>query len=98
MYQELQRKKKELQLNRPYDLNTAVALRELDQLDHICNAMILDGSEYSRDEIRGIIEGNIPKTASVKDCLFVKNYVELIDAIQDSISIKSNLEIGRAHV
>lgn len=92
MYQELQRKKKELQLNRPYDLNTAVALRELDQLDHICNAMILDGSEYSRDEIRGIIEGNIPKTASVKDCLFVKNYVELIDAIQDSISIKSNLD------
>lgn len=92
MYQELQRKKRDLQLKKPYDLNTAVALRELDQLDHICNAVMLSGSEYSREEIRGMINGEMPKTASLKDCLFVRNYVELIDVIQDSISIKSSLD------
>ena len=92
MYQELQRKKNDLQLKKPYNLNTAVALRELDQLDHICNALMLNGAEYSREEIRGMIDGEMPKTATLKDCLFVRNYVELIDVIQDSISIKSNLD------
>ncbi len=92
MYQELQRKKTDLQLRKPYNLDTAVALRELDQLDHICNAMILDGAEYSREEIRGMIEGEMPKTASLKDCLFVKRYVELMEVIQDSLSLKCNLD------
>lgn len=92
MYQELQRKKIDLQLKKPYDLKTAVALRELNQLDHICNALILNGAEYDREEIRGMIEGEIPKTASVKDCLFVRNYVSLMDVIHDSISLKSSLD------
>ena len=35
MYQELQRKKIDLQLRKPYDLDTAVELRELDQLDQM---------------------------------------------------------------
>jgi len=92
LYQELQRKKSDLQSRKPYDLKTAVALRELDQLDHVCNALMLSGAEYSREEIRGMIDGEMPKTASLKDCLFVRNYVELIDVIQDSISIKCSLD------
>ena len=93
MYQELQRKKLDLQLKKPYKLETAVALRELDQLDHICNALILDGSEFSRAEIQNMIEGEIPKKASLKECLFVKNYLGLMDVIQDSLSLKSSLDI-----
>ena len=92
MYQELQKKKTDLQLKKPYNLNTAVALRELDQLDHICNALMLNGADYSREEIRGMIEGEMPKTASLKDCLFVKNYLELMDVIRDSINLKSSLD------
>lgn len=93
MYQELQRKKLDLQLRRPYKLETAVALRELDQLDHICNAMILSGSDFSRREIQGMIEGEIPKTASLKECLFVRNYASLMDVMQDSLSLKCSLDI-----
>ena len=93
MYQELQRKKLDLQMRKPYKLETAVAIRELDQLDHICNALILDGSDFSRAEIQNMIDGEIPKTASLKECLFVKNYLGLIDVIQDSLSLKSSLDV-----
>ncbi len=92
MYQEIERKKVDLQRRKPYDINTAVVLRELDQLDHICNALILNGSDFSREEIRGMIDGEMPKKASLKDCLFVRNYVELMDVIQNSISMSCNLD------
>ena len=75
MYQELQRKKNDLQLKKPYNLNTAVALRELDQLDHICNALMLNGAEYSREEIRGAV-----KTLSEKGLIYLNvhnNYIQL---------------------
>lgn len=92
MYQELQRKKTELQAKKPYDKDTSLAIKNLNMLDYICSGMILDGSDLSRGQIQGMMDGEMPIGASLKECIFVKNYLTLLDMIQDSLELRSNLD------
>lgn len=92
MYQELQRRKVDLQLRRPYSRQVTEQLRQLDALDYICCGMILDGDELSREDIYGMMEGEMPGQASLKQCMQVRNYMELMDVISDSLALKCSLD------
>ncbi len=92
MYQELQRRKVDLQLRRPYSRQVNEQLKRLDTLDHVCCGMILDGAELSREDIQGMIDGEMPKQASLKQCMTVKNYMELMEVVQDSLDLKCSLD------
>lgn len=92
MYQEIQKLKGELQLKKPYNKETAEAIKELNMLDYICSAMILGGSPLSRGEIQGMMEGEMPRDASLKECIFVRNYMMLMDVIQNSLELNSSLD------
>ena len=93
MYQELQRLKVDLQSKKPYSRQVTVQLKELDTLDYICSGMILDGEGLTRDDIQGMLDGEMPKEASLKQCMMVRNYQELMDVIQDSLDLKCSLDI-----
>lgn len=92
MYQEIQRKKAALQLKKPYNKEIATAIKKLNMLDYICSGMMLDGTDLTRNEIMGMMDGEMPKGASLKECIFVKNYLTVLELIHDSLELKSNLD------
>lgn len=91
MYQELQKRKKDLQMRQPYKRQVAEDIKQLNMLDYICSGMILDGADLTREDIHGMINGEMPKQASLKQCVTVQNYIELMYAIHDSLELKSSL-------
>lgn len=93
MYQEIKKLKIELQLRQPYERNVVKQIKELNTLDYICSGMILDGAELSREDIRGMINGEMPVQVSLKQCMTVQNYINLMNVIHDSLEIKSSLDI-----
>lgn len=92
MYQELMKQKIDLGLRRPFKKETNIKLKRLRELDYIYGAMSLDGSELSRKDIEGMIEGEIPRDAALKDCVFVKNYLNTLDLMDDCLALRSSLD------
>lgn len=92
MYQELQRLKVDLQLKKPYGGKVNEQIKQINLLDYICSGMILDGDELTREDIQGMLDGEMPKQASLKQCLMVRNYQGLVSVIQDSLDLKCSLD------
>ena len=92
MYQELQKRKSDLESRKPYSRQTAEKIKRLNTLDYICCGMILDGADLSRMELQGMMDGEMPKTASLKQCMMVRNYFGLMDVIQDSLGLRCSLD------
>lgn len=93
MYQELQKRKVDLQSRKPYSRQVAEQIKALNALDYICCGMLLDGAELSREELQGMLDGEMPKQASLKQCMMVRNYMGLMDVIQDSLDLGCSLDI-----
>lgn len=94
MYQELKKLKKELQSRKPYKRQVAEQIKQLNILDYICGGMILEGEDLSREDICGMIDGEMPEYVSLKQCITVQNYVDLMEVIHDSLELRSSLDIG----
>ena len=92
MYQELIKQKIDLGLRRPFKRETNRKLRKLRELDYIYGAMSLDGAELSRREIEGMIQGEIPRDAALKDCVFVKNYLNTLELMDDCLALRNSLD------
>lgn len=92
MYQELLKQKVDLGLRKPYKGKTAAKIKRLNELDYIYGAMSLDGSEFSRRDIEGMMEGEMPGTAALKDCVFVKNYLNTLEMMRDCLELKCSLD------
>lgn len=92
MYQELLKQKVDLGLRKPFKGKSAVKIKQLNELDYIYGAMSLDGIEFSRREIEGMMEGEMPVTASLKECVFVKNYLNTLEMMRDCLELKCSLD------
>lgn len=92
MYQELQRIKVDLELRKPFSPQVTHQLKELDTLDYICNAMILDGVPLSRKTISGMMDGDMPREATLENCMFVRTHMGLMDLINTNLEMKSSLD------
>lgn len=92
MYQELIKQKVDLGLRKPFKGKTAARIKRLNELDYIYGAMSLDGIEYSRREIEGMMEGEMPSTASLKECVFVKNYLNTLEMMRDCLNLRCGLD------
>lgn len=92
MYQELLKQKVELGLRKPFKGETAARIKRLNELDYIYGAMSLDGIDYSRRDIEGMMEGEMPGTASLKECVFVKNYLNTLEMMRDCLELKCSLD------
>lgn len=92
MYQELLKMKFDLGFSRPFKKETAQILKKLDETDHIYGNLSLEGTELSRKDIEGMIEGEIPRTASLKECIFVKNYLTALEVMRDNLALRNSLD------
>lgn len=92
MYQELLKQKVDLGLRKPYKGETAARIKRLNELDYIYGAMSLDGAEFSRRDVEGMMEGEMPRTASLRECVFVKNYLNTLDMMRDCLELKCSLD------
>ena len=66
MYQQLLKQKIDLSLRRPFKNETNLKIKRLNELDYIYGGLALDGTDLTRQEAEGMMEGVIPKTASLK--------------------------------
>lgn len=92
MYQELLKQKIDLSLRRPFKSETNKKIRRLNDLDYIYGGLALDGTDLSRKEVEGMMEGEIPRNASLKECVFVKNYLSVLDLMRNSLAMKTSLD------
>ena len=92
MYQELVKQKIDLSLRKPFKQETNMKIKKLNERDYIYGTMLLDGTNLSRQEIEGMMEGEIPRTASLKDCVFIKNYLNALEFMRDALAMKTTLD------
>ncbi len=92
MYQELMKQKVDLGLRKPFKQETVRKIMRLNELDYIYGGLGLDGTDLTRQEIRGMMEGDIPGTASLKECVFVKNYMNVIEEMRHCLALKTSLD------
>lgn len=92
MYQELLKQKIDLSLRRPFKNETNLKIKRINELDYIYGGLTLDGTDLSRQEVEGMMEGVIPGTASLKECVFIKNYLNALELIRNSLSMKNSLD------
>ncbi len=60
MYKELVKLKIDLGLRKPFRRETSRTLKRLNEMDYIYGSMDLDGTELSKKDVEGIMEGDIP--------------------------------------
>lgn len=92
MYKELVKMKIDLGLRKPFRRQTNKTLKRLNELDYIYGSLELDGTELSRKETEGIMEGEIPRDASLKDCVFIKNHMNTLEVMRDCLALKCSLD------
>lgn len=92
MYQELLKQKVDLGLRKPFKRETVRKLKKLNELDYIYGGLYLDGTDLSRKEVEGMMEGDIPRTASLRECVFIKNYLNTLELMRDSLALKNSLD------
>ncbi len=92
MYQELLKQKVDLGLRKPLKQETVIKLKRLNELDYIYGGLYLDGTDLSRREVEGMMEGDIPRSAALKECVFIKNYMNTLDLMRDSLALKNSLD------
>ena len=92
MYQELLKQKIDLSLRKPFKKETNVKIKTLNEVDCLYGAMALDGTDLSREDIEGMLRGEMPGNATLKECVFLKNYLNALDLVRDSLAMKSNLD------
>ncbi|MBP3385185.1 MAG: Fic family protein [Firmicutes bacterium] len=93
MYQELQKLKVKLQTGRPYSRQMTEQIRELDLQDFICCGMLLEGDDLTRGDIIGMIDGEMPKQVSLKQCMAVRNYQALMDEFHNCLDLSCSLDL-----
>lgn len=92
MYKELVKLKIDLGLRKPFRRETSRTLKRLNEMDYIYGSMELDGAELSKKEVEGIMAGDIPREASLKDCVFIKNYMNTLELMRDCLTLKCSLD------
>lgn len=92
MYQELLKQKMDLGMRRPFKKETIQTLKRLNALDYIYGAMALEGTELSRRTVEGMMDGEMPKNVALKDCVFIKNYLNTLELMQDCLALKCCLD------
>ena len=92
MYKELVKLKIDLGLRKPFRRETSRTLKRLNEMDYIYGSMELDGTELSKKEVEGIMAGDIPREASLKDCVFIKNYMNTLELMRDCLTLKCSLD------
>lgn len=92
MYQQLLKQKIDLSLRRPFKNETNLKIKRLNELDYIYGGLALDGTDLTRQEAEGMMEGVIPKTASLKECVYIKNYMNVLELIRNSLALKNSLD------
>lgn len=92
MYQEILKQKIDLGLRKPFKKQTREKLQKLNDMDYIYGAMSLEGMAYSRKEIETMMQGEMPKEASLKECVLVKNYMNTLELMRDLLSLKNSLD------
>ncbi len=92
MYQEILKQKIDLGLRKPFKRETREKIQKLNDMDYIYGAMALEGMAYSRREIAVMMTGEMPKDASLKECVLVKNYMNTLELMRDLLSLKNSLD------
>ncbi len=92
MYQEILKQKIDLGLRKPFKRETREKIQKLNDMDYIYGAMSLEGMAYSREEIEAMMLGEMPKDASLKECVLVKNCMNTLELMRDLLSLKNSLD------
>lgn len=93
MYQELQRLKVGIQSKKPYPRSVAEQLKALDLLDLTVCGMLLEDGGLTRTDISGMIDGDMPKEVSLKQCMAVRNFQGLMDDFHNCLDLRCSLDI-----
>lgn len=92
MYQKILKQKIDLNLRKPFKRETIIKIKRLNELDYIHGAMALDGTALSRQQIEGMMEGEMPQGVTLKECVFVKNYMNALEMMQDALALNTTLD------
>lgn len=92
MYKELVKQKIDLGLRKPFRPETNQKLKRLNEMDYIYGSLDLDGTDLTKEEVAGMMEGQIPGDASLRECVFVRNYMNTLELMRDCLALKNSLD------
>ena len=83
MYREIRKKRLILENRKPFKVEIAAYIAEMNALDWVSSSIRLDGMTISRDNIHKIIKGEFVIDCSIDEHVQVRNYCDVIKLCED---------------
>lgn len=93
MLSEILKKKKNIEKNAPWPMETATYIRELNALDWIATSLKLDGGNLSRESIKKMIAGEFITDVSLGEHQLIMNYESCMELCADMAELDIEIDV-----
>lgn len=93
MYHEILKKKKILEGRKPYSIELRKQLKTDELCDLIYTALHLDGSVFTKSQVREVLNGGYVKEATINDHLSIEHHLDVMSHIDALLSMDTEIDL-----
>lgn len=93
MYGEILKKKQILDGRKPYSLEIRKQLKNDELCDLIYTALHLDGSVFTKEQVREVLDGGYVKEATINDHLSIEHHIDVISHLDTLLDMNTDIDL-----